>query len=57
MIKITKEKFLSYIGVQESGVTNMFDTRVVSEMSGLDKEEILDIMHNYSKYKKQFAAE
>ena len=54
MIKITKEKFLDYVRVQESGVTNMFDTRAVIELSGLEKEEVLDIMHNYSKYTLQF---
>ena len=55
MIIITKEKFEDYVQVQESGVTNMFAVNLVSELSGLEKEEILDIMKNYSKYKKQFA--
>lgn len=55
MIKITKELFLDYVRVQESGVTNMFDVTVVSQLSGLNRAEIFDIMKNYAKYKKQFA--
>ena len=54
---ITKEKFLSYYSVQKSGVTNMFDVQTVSDYSGLDRSEILDIIKNYSKYKKQFVEE
>jgi len=54
MVEITKEKFESYMGVQKSGVTNMWDVKVVGELSGLTKEEILDIMKNYSMYEEQF---
>ncbi len=54
MIKITKEKFLAYVKVQKSGVTNMFAVNLVSELSGLEKEEIFDIMKNYSKYAKAY---
>lgn len=32
---ITKEKFLRYEGVRQSGVTNMFAINVVTEISGL----------------------
>ena len=42
------------MGVQKSGVTNMWDVKVVGELSGLTKEEILDIMKNYSMYEEQF---
>lgn len=54
-IAITKEKFQAYLEVQMSGVTNMFDVRVVQSYSGLEKSEILDIMKNYSQYKEKFA--
>ena len=54
---ITKEKFLAYYSVQKSGVTNMFDVQTVSDYSGLGRSEILDIIKNYSKYKKQFVEE
>lgn len=49
-MKITKEQFLLYEGVRVSGVTNMFAVNVVEHLTGLDKEEILDIMKNYSVY-------
>ena len=47
---ITNEQFDRYEAVRQSGVTNMFDTRTVSMLSGLTKDEILDIMKNYSEY-------
>ena len=50
MGEITEEKFLAYKDCQRSGVTNMFDVKTVSSITGLNREEILDIMRNYSKY-------
>ena len=47
-MKITKQQFESYTDVQESGITNMFDVRTVSAHSGLNKQEIIYIMKNYS---------
>ena len=52
---ITKEKFEAYVDVQESGVTNMFDVRTVGMLSGLDREEIMAIMKNYSNLKKRYS--
>jgi hypothetical protein len=52
--EMTKEKFNKYVGVQMSGVTNMFNLPVVMQLSGLDKKECLDIMQNYGKYQEQF---
>ena len=49
-----KNNFLSYIKIQRSGVTNMFDINTVMELSGLDRETILDCMKNYSKYYKLY---
>ena len=54
MEKITKEQFEAYVDVQESGVTNMFDVRTVGELSGLEKEEILEIMKNYGELKDKY---
>lgn len=54
---MTKEKFESYVAVQESGVTNMFDVTVVSTLSGLTRAEILDIMDNYTAYREKFLSE
>ena len=51
---ITKDKFIAYEKVRRSGVTNMFNVSVVSQFSGLDHKEILEIMKNYSKFKKEF---
>ena len=46
-MKITKEQFEAYKDVQYSGVTNMFDVRTVSELSGLDRATIMKIMSEY----------
>lgn len=54
MINITKQKFLTYENVRQSGVTNMFDVITVMKFSRLTKEECLDIMKNYSKYSEQY---
>ena len=51
MEKITKEQFEAYVDVQMSGVTNMFDVRTVGQLSGLEKEQIMEIMTNYGKLK------
>lgn len=50
---VTKEEFLAYEEVRESGETNMFLTqnviRLAKEMSGvvLGKGTVIEIMHNY----------
>jgi len=51
---ITKDQFSAYINVQMSGVTNMFDVRTVSELSGLSREQILEIMKNYGELEKKY---
>jgi hypothetical protein len=59
-MKITREMFEAYERVRESGATNMFAVgtvkRLMDEIYGLDasKDEILEIMKNYSKYDKKF---
>ena len=35
MTEITKEQFEAYVDVQESGITNMFDVKMVQSLSGL----------------------
>jgi hypothetical protein len=54
MEKITKEDFEAYVDVQESGVTNMFDVRTVGQLSGLEKEQIMEIMKNYGTLKDKY---
>ena len=54
MSPVTREEFESYVEVQESGVTNMFDVKTVSELSGLEKEEIMTIMKSYGELKEKY---
>ncbi len=51
---VTKDEFNSYVRVQKSGITNMFDINIVMILSDLTKEKCLDIMENYSKYKEEY---
>ena len=46
-IEITQDDFQAYENVRESGVTNMFNTAVVSDYSGLSRDKIVSIMQNY----------
>jgi len=46
--QITQDEFDSYVEVQESGITNMFNVAVVSDYSGLSRDKIMTIMTNYS---------
>ena len=54
MTEISREQFEAYVNVQESGVTNMFDVRTVSDLSGLDKQEIMTIMKSYGELKEKY---
>ena len=54
MEKITKENFEAYVDVQESGVTNMFDVKMVQSLSGLEKEQILTIMQHYGELEEKY---
>ena len=51
-ITISKKQFESYVRVQKSGVTNMFDVRNVTALTGLNKKQIMEIMSNYSEIEK-----
>ena len=54
MSEITKEQFEAYVDVQMSGVTNMFNVKLVGELSGLEKEQIMTIMTNYGELKDKY---
>ena len=54
MENITKDKFEAYVDVQMSGVTNMMDVKTVSELSGLERQEIITIMRNYNKLQEKY---
>jgi hypothetical protein len=57
---VTKEQFMAYIAVRDSGVTNMFDTRAVTKYAKklsdvtLERKDCLEIMANFSKLKHQY---
>ena len=56
---MTKQKFLAYEKVRESGLTNMFDVNEVillakSYSQKLTKPDCFEIMLNYLKYKKKY---
>ena len=54
MTEITKEQFEAYVDVQMSGVTNMFNVKLVGELSGLEKEQIMTIMQSYGELKDKY---
>jgi len=54
---ITQEQFESYEDVRESGVTNMFNLRVVQQLTDLTVEQIKEIMHNYEELKEKYYPE
>jgi len=52
--EITKEQFTAYVRVQKSGVTNMFDIRNVTALTGLNKEQCITIMEQYNELDKKY---
>jgi len=52
-----REKFEAFEEVRESGATNMFDLNMVEQLSGLERDDILDIMKNYDKYQAEYKEE
>ena len=54
-MEISKEEFERYRDVQRSGVTNMFDIKVVSELTGLNKKQILYIMEHYDELEEKYS--
>tara|TARA_B100001113_G_C20673780_1_gene433300 strand:- start:74 stop:328 length:255 start_codon:yes stop_codon:yes gene_type:complete len=54
-MQISKQQFQSYVDVQMSGVTNMYNATLVSQLTGLTKPELINIMQNYDTYKKQYS--
>jgi hypothetical protein len=51
---MTKKKFLRYLLVRNSGKTNMFDVRLVGYLTGLSKDDLIDIMKNYGSYEDKY---
>ena len=52
--EITKEQFTAYVRVQKSGVTNMFDIRNVTALTGLNKEQSIAINEQYNELDKKY---
>lgn len=53
-VNITEEKFKAYRDLQNSGEINMLDYINGSKLTGLTKEEYINIIHNYKVYKEKF---
>lgn len=51
---IYKKTFMAYEAVRLSGVTNMWNVGLVSELSGLEKDIVFHIMRNYNELHKEF---
>ena len=54
-LEITEEQFTAYVRVQKSGVTNMFDVRNVTALTGLDKNQCIAIMEQYGELDKKYS--
>ena len=52
--KVTASEFGKYLAVQRSGVTNMFDVKMVQALTGLSKPKILYIMENYAELNAEY---
>jgi hypothetical protein len=53
-VKVDMLDFVKYLDVRDSGVTNMFDLRNVTALTGLSKEQIMYIMENFSELEKKY---
>lgn len=53
---INKKQFKTYVGIQMSGVTNMWDVNKVIQLSGytLDKKNVMEIMEDYAILEKKY---
>ena len=47
--------FVKYLDCRDSGVTNMFDVRNVTALTGLSKEQIVYIIKNFDKLEKKYS--
>ena len=54
MMEITRKQFVAYEKVRQSGLTNMFAVNTVCDLSGLEREEVKQIMQDYSALKEKY---
>ena len=55
-VTVSGSEFAKYVGVQESGVTNMFAVTTVMKLSGLSREKVMFIMDNYTELNDKYEA-
>ena len=53
-VKVDMLDFVKYLDVRDSGVTNMFDIRNVTALTGLNKEQCIAIMEQYNELDKKY---
>lgn len=53
-MKIAKAKFIAFESLRVKGSINMLDIEQGTKLTGLTKNEYIDIIRNYSKYCKKF---
>ncbi len=51
---ITKEDFEAYEDIRESGATNMYAIATVADLSGLEVEQVREIMKTYEELMKKY---
>lgn len=58
-MKPTKEQFEEYVGIRDSGVTNMLDVKFISSISdtGLNKEICIYIMKHFAELAEEYEVE
>lgn len=54
-MEISKAQYEAYEAVRLSGVTNMFAVDTVAELSGLTREEVLEVQKQYTELKEKFS--
>lgn len=54
--KPTKEQFVEYVRIRDSGITNMYDVRFIVAISetGLDKDICVYIMHYFTELAEEY---
>lgn len=58
-MKPTKEQFEEYVAIRDSGITNMFDVRFITEISdtGLNRQICMYIMEHFDELADEYEVE
>ena len=54
---ISREQFLAYERIRRLGAVNMFNVRTVCQLSGLRREEAIEIMRDYERIRNEYLRE